>query len=588
MKQIIALIKFYYELVGNRLFLLFSLMVIAVGFQGLSVGLFLPILQGEESNSKVSRVVRHVFDLIGIEYSLLYLLSALVVFFLVRSIFLIFESFLAGKIIADLLVDLRCKIAQKIFELRYEAYMSKSSGYLNNALIVEFQNVVFSFKMFSGLVVTILFAIMYVGIPLFINPILILILSGIGFPLFLIIKKINQLTKDYSILTSTHSAKLQKIIIQSLNYFKYLKATSRYPNVLEQIFQQSRKLGKLQFRQHQLGAITEFGFEPIVILVIAGVIFYYVEVKGQNIIENIFIVYLLLSAMKMLLSTQQSIRKLLNSWGSIEVLKTLNSELGISKERIPEQIISNIPSDKSIRFENVGFSFENGVQILRNINIEIRPNSTVAFVGESGAGKTTLINMLTGLLRPTQGAIFAGDIPYNDIDMFQMRKKIGYITQENVIFNDTIYNNITLWDTNDTNRDMEIVETVAGKAHISEFINGLENGFESILGEGGINISGGQRQRICIARELYKDAKILIFDEATSSLDTNTEKEIQKNIEEFKGQKTIVIVAHRLSTIRNSDKIFVLKNSTIVEEGSYEDLYSLNGEFKRMVVQQNS
>ena len=108
-----------------------------------------------------------------------------------------------------------------------------------------------------------------------------------------------------------------------------------------------------------------------------------------------------------------------------------------------------------------------------------------------------------------------------------------------------------------------------------------------MLGEGGINISGGQRQRLCIARELYKNAKILVFDEATSSLDTKTEKEIQKNIDEFKGKKTIILVAHRLSTVRNADRIFVLKNGTIVEEGSFNDLYALKGEFRTMVEQQN-
>ncbi len=588
MKQIINLLNFYYRLVGNRLFLLFFLMIAAVGFEGIGISLFLPILQGGDSNSKITRVTRQIFGFFGLEYTLLYLLLFLVGFFFLRSILLVAQASFVGKIMADLLVNLRCKIAEKMFKLDYQAFLKKSSGYLNNALIVEFQKVVFSFKMFSSLLVTILFAIMYVSIPLFLNPVLILVLTGLGFPLFLIIKKINMLTKDYSVRTSEHSAKLQKILIQSLNYFKYLKATEGYPNVLKQIFSQSKKLGKLQFKQHTLGAITEYGFEPFVVLVLAGVIFYYVKLQGQDIIENIFLLFLLQRAMRQMLSAQQNLRKLLNAWGSIEVLKTLESELEKSKEKMPENIaVHDLPFDQPIRFEDVSFSFDNEIQILRDINMEIPPNSTVAFVGESGAGKTTLVNMLIGLLRPTEGIIYIGGIPYQDTDPHQIRKEVGYITQENVIFNDTIYNNITLWDSNGSDKDMKMVKHVTEKAHIAEFIQSLDNSFDSVLGEGGINISGGQRQRICIARELYKDAKILIFDEATSSLDTKTEKEIQKNIDEFKGLKTIVIVAHRLSTVRNSDRIFVLKNGTVVEEGSYEDLYSLNGEFKRMVVQQN-
>ncbi|MFQ5714599.1 MAG: ABC transporter ATP-binding protein [Candidatus Scalinduaceae bacterium] len=589
MKQIITLLKFYYRLVGNKLFLLFFLMAAAVGFQALSVSLFLPILQGKDSDNKITQITGRIFDFLGLEYTLFYLLVFLVCFFFLRSIFLVGQTSLVGKIMADLLVNLRCKIAKNIFQMDYQAFLNKSSGYLNNALIVEFHKVVFSFKMFSNLMITILFAGMYVSIPLLLHPVLVLVLTGIGFPLFLIIKRINSLTRDYSLRTSNHSANLQKILIQSLNYFKYLKATYGYPNVLKQIFSQSKTLGVLQCRLNILGAITEFGFEPFVVLIISGVVFYNVGLQGQDIIENIFLLFLLLNAMKQMLATQGNFRKILSSWGSIEVLKILELELERSKEKAPSKsMVYNASFDQPIRYENVSFGYNNEGEILRDINIEIPPNSTVAFVGESGAGKTTLVNLLIGLLQPTRGTISIGGKPYQDIDPSQIRKDIGYITQENVIFNDTIYNNITLWNSNNPDNNSELLESVAKKAHIYEFIKGLENSFDSVLGEGGVNVSGGQRQRICIARELYKNAKILIFDEATSSLDTKTEKDIQKNIDEFKGQKTICIVAHRLSTVRNSDKIFVLKNGSIVEEGSYEELYNLDGEFRRMVVQQNS
>ncbi len=589
MKQIINLLKFYYELVGKKLFLLFFLMVAAVGFQGISISLFLPILQGEDSDSKIAQFTRKALGIFGFEYTLLNLLLLLVGFFFLRSIFLVGQASFVGKIMADLLVDLRCKISAKIFELNYQAFIKESIGYYNNVLTVEFPRVVISFKMFSSLMVTILFVLMYVGIPFLFNPALMLVLFGIGIPFFFLTRKINLLTKKYSLQTSAHSGALQRNIIESFKYFKYLKATSKYSNVLRRIFSSSRILGELQFKARTLGAITENGFEPFIVLVIAGVIYYYVGLQGYDSVKIIFLMYLLLSAMKMILSAQNCTRQLLGAWGSIEVLKTIQKELEESKEWIPEEEIPHkVPLDKAIRFENVSFSFNNRAEVLEKINLEIPPNSTVAFVGESGAGKTTFVNLLTGLLRPTEGIISIGEIPYHDFSPYQLRRKIGYMTQENVVFNDTIYNNITLWDSNDSDKSMEMVKSAARKAHIDEFIQNLENGYDSVLGEGGINISGGQRQRICIARELYKDTRILIFDEATSSLDTKTEKEIQKNIDEFKGQKTIVIIAHRLSTVRNSDIIFVLKNGTIVEEGTYEDIYKLNGEFKRMVAQQNS
>ncbi len=388
MNHIINLLKFYYRLVGRKLFLLVFLMIAAVGFQGLSVSLFLPILQGEDSNSKIAHITKKIFEFCQVEYTLFYLLLFLVVLFTLRSLFLIGQSCLVGKIMADLLVDLRCKTAEKIFHMDYQAFLSKSSGYLNNALIVEFQKVVLAFKMCSSLLVTSLFALMYISIPLLLEPMLILFVMAIAFPLLLIIRKINRLTRHYSVRSSSHSAGLQNILIQSLHYYKYLKATSGYPNVLKQIFHQSKTLGKLNFRLHALGALTQYGFEPFAVLIIAGALFHSVEIRGLDIIEIIFLLFMLHNAIQHVLSTQISFRKLLNSWGSIEVLKYLESELERFKEKMPTKgEMSNVSFYQPIKFENVSFSFANGKHILKDINIEIASNSTVAFVGETGAGR---------------------------------------------------------------------------------------------------------------------------------------------------------------------------------------------------------
>jgi subfamily B ATP-binding cassette protein MsbA len=194
------------------------------------------------------------------------------------------------------------------------------------------------------------------------------------------------------------------------------------------------------------------------------------------------------------------------------------------------------------------------------------------------------VTLLTGVLKPTGGTISLGDTDYSEINQKSLRQGIGYVTQETVIFNDTIKNNITL--SNNSVPD-EKVMAAANRAFLMDFIEALPGGFDTVMGDDGVNISGGQRQRISIARELFKDAKLLMFDEATSSLDSHSEREIQRNIEGVRGEKTVVIIAHRLSTVKASDMIFVLDKGAVAEQGTYDELYSRGGLFKAMVDQQS-
>ncbi len=586
MKSLIELVKFYYDLAGAKIFTLAGLMFLDVGFQGIGLGLFLPILEGAKGDSKISQILKNVFAFVGLEYSLTYILVFVVCVFFMRALCVTGEVFMINKIVADLLVDLRCHMAEQLFNMDYQAFLEKPAGYRNNAMIVEFQKAVSSFKRFAKCLVTFLLAAMYLGISMFLNPVLILFLVFVGAVFFPVIIRINSLTKLYSVRTSTFSAGLQKIFIQALNNFKYLKATAEYPKVLRQVFNQSRKLGNLQIKQAVLSVISNQGTEPLIVLLLAGIVFYYVQLRGNSVVEILFLLYLVNSAMKRILGLQNDVRNILSMWGSVEVLRNFQQELIEHTEKSIGAGGEKNEFNKPVCVDNVSFRYKNGFQVLKNIDIIIPPFSTIAFVGGSGAGKTTMVNLLTGLLRPQEGAIKIGDIDYRDIDMNYLRKNIGYITQESVIFNDTVCNNITLWDTGNPEEIMQKVKQSARKAHIDTFIDDLESRYNTLLGEGGINISGGQRQRIAIARELYKDAKILIFDEATSSLDTQTEREIQKNIDELRGEKTVILIAHRLSTVKNADYIFVLKDGMIAESGSYDALYKRDGEFRRMIDQQ--
>jgi ABC-type multidrug transport system fused ATPase/permease subunit len=249
------------------------------------------------------------------------------------------------------------------------------------------------------------------------------------------------------------------------------------------------------------------------------------------------------------------------------------------------------PLQEGIEFQNVCFAYdEEDGDVLHNVDISIPVNSTVALVGESGAGKSTLVDMLTLMLRPRRGEIRIDDVPGCEIDLTSWRSQIGYVSQETVVFDDTIANNISLWqgDIEDDPALRERVIDAARRANAHHFIEDFSNGYQTVVGDRGVRLSGGQKQRLFVARELFKQPNLLLLDEATSDLDTASEQHIQDSIDALQGEVTVVIIAHRLSTVKNADRVYVLDEGRVIEEGSYHELRAReNGEFREMVEMQS-
>ena len=238
----------------------------------------------------------------------------------------------------------------------------------------------------------------------------------------------------------------------------------------------------------------------------------------------------------------------------------------------------------NINFENISFRYLlTEEKAVKKINLEIKGGSMTAFVGHSGAGKSTIINLLPRFYEPQEGKIFIDQQNIHEVSLFSLRKNISLVSQDVILFDDTIRANIAYADTK-ASQD-EITEACRFAA-ADEFINKLSNGYETIIGENGVRSSGGQKQRISIARAILKKSPIILLDEATSSLDAESEEIVQNAIANLTKNKTTLVIAHRLSTILSADQIYVLKNGAIIESGNHNSLMKISNEYKSLYEKQ--
>jgi len=572
---------------GVNLYILIIMVVVSGLFEGIGIGLILPVLNYSPETLPTDNFSRNVFsfiNLLGLPRTLWSLLLIMVIIFFMKGALMYLQVLFTTKITTGLSKKLRVSISNKYSRMSYIFFLNQTIGYFNNILTNEVDRTVSGLAKYCEIISNFIYILIYFSVAAYID----IKLTGIVFLISIVslfsFKFLYRLTAKYSMEITNANSVMQTSIIQIMNNYKYLKSTNSFKAVLNSLSKHISKLANYFFRIGALGGILQSLFEPFAVLFVCSLIFYHVVISGEPLIELLVLLIIFQRTFTKFFSTQISWQKFNSTIGGVhavtKIQEVLDEEAGKNKQTGKKTIELG-----DIEFKNVNYSFGNK-QVLFDVNLKIIKNMSVAIVGESGAGKTTFFDLLTGLLNPQIGKIFINGTSLNELNSDNFRLKIGYVTQEPVIFNDTISNNISFWTNNDKNIKSKI-EHAATLSYCTEFINSLPEGFDTVIGEKGVKISGGQRQRIAIAREIFKNPEILIFDEATSSLDTESEQYIQKSIDAMIGKCTIIIIAHRLSTIKNCDYIYVLSKGRIVEEGKFDELYSIqNGLFRKMCLAQ--
>jgi ATP-binding cassette subfamily B protein/subfamily B ATP-binding cassette protein MsbA len=383
----------------------------------------------------------------------------------------------------------------------------------------------------------------------------------------------NQLEK----ITSTIKETLDGVrIIQSFNLEKEM--SNRF-QAEGRDFLESRR--KVHSRIEISSPVNEF----IVTFVVLGIAVFlsYEKSLGKATIGD-FVAYI-----AALLALSPPIKKLQESY--VRIQETLVSARRIFQilddpNEVPKSLVSNVfPKDWDfIQYRNVSFSYQNR-PVLKNFNLTIQRGQTVALVGASGSGKSTVVNLLERFFDATTGEIFIGPHNIQSIDLKELRAHIALVSQDVFLFSDTIERNI--WS-GDFNKAANQVQLAAKAAHADDFISRMKQGYASRVGDRGGLISGGEKQRVSIARAIFKDAPILILDEATSALDTKSEQEVQRGLESLMQGRTTIVIAHRLSTVAKADLIVVMKEGSIIEAGTHTQLMANQGEYCKMHFDQTS
>ncbi|MDX1479578.1 MAG: ABC transporter ATP-binding protein [Saprospiraceae bacterium] len=542
------------------------------------------------SLSNLAEYVKYLYsDLIlnsSKEEALTIVCIVLVVLFFMKNLFRYLSMFFMAFVRNGVTRDVRQAMFQKFIDLPFAFFSRERKGDLISRITTDVQEIENS--ILRVLETTFREPIVLIGsiaFMIYISPTLTLFVFVLLIFTIFIIGGVSRTLKKKSLRAQRMLGRLVSIVEESLGGMRIIKAFNaqrlQAGKFREENDSYRRLMNRILWRRDLSSPLSEFlGVSVVIVLlwygsrqVFSG------ELAAETFFAFIVAFYYVINPAKAFAAAYYSIQKGLAAVERINEVMLIEDKIDEKPNAVPFADFR-----ESIEFRNVSFSYpESETEVLKDVNLTIRKGQIIALVGSSGSGKSTLADLIPRFHDVKKGAILIDGVDIRDYRIHDLRARMGIVSQDAILFNDTIRNNIVF--STDEKSDHE-VDQAARHAHADTFIAETEHGYDSVIGDRGMKLSGGQRQRLTIARALLNDPPILILDEATAALDSESERLVQDALEHVMRGRTSIIIAHRLSTIRHADAIYVMKEGRIVEHGTHEELQKLDGEYNKFVALQ--
>jgi subfamily B ATP-binding cassette protein MsbA len=509
---------------------------------------------------------------------------AIIGIFILKGVFDYGQAFLMSYVGQKIIADLREKVYSHIQSLSLSFFTKNPTGILMSRIMNDVGMVQGAVTdAVTGLLKDV-FTIIGLVAVIFYRDWKLALIAMVVFPVAVYpIVKFGRKLRSYSTRSQTSMAELTTILLETITGTRIVKAFNMENYERKRFAKENQRLFGIQIKSVRVRAISHPLMEFLGGVGIACIVFY----GGYNVIQGRATPGTFFSFLAALLMLYEPVKRLSGVNNTVQQGLAAATRVFEVLDTVPE--IQDKPGvralpgvSREVEYQDVSFKYEED-WVLKNINLRIQVGEMVAFVGASGGGKTTLVNLLPRFYDVTAGRILIDGVDIRDYRVESLRAMIGIVTQQTILFNETVKDNIAYGK---VGQSLEEVVKAAQAAFADGFIGNLPRGYDTVIGEQGVKLSGGERQRISIARALLKNAPILILDEATSSLDSESEIEVQKALEYLMEGRTTLVIAHRLSTIRKANRIVVISNGEIVEVGTHEELMEKDGEYKKLYLLQ--